>query len=93
MKTLEKNVVINDVVVVYQSTINGSESDDLFLTKDECVEFTKSAMAEYAIEGDVEDYIDEIDIDSTEGVRAATDENGKLIIEALSLEGVWTKCE
>ena len=50
-------------------------------------------MERYGFNKNAEDYIDEIDIDHTEGVRAATNENGKLIIEALDLDGEWYECK
>lgn len=105
METLEKNVYFEDVTVVYQSTINGYDADDLFLDRDEAIKWTKEALKEwnegltdeemerYGFNKNAEDYIDEIDIDHTEGVRAATNENGKLIIEALDLDGEWYECK
>ena len=103
MKKLEKNVYFDNVSFVWQSTINGYNADDLFITKEDALEFTKKAMEEYeefrkAENGEVrlstpEDYVDVIDIDYNEGVRAATDENGKLIIESLNEDGEWVECK
>ena len=105
METLEKNVYFEDVTVVYQSTINGYDADDLFLDRDEAIKWTKEVLKElseeltdeemerYGFNKNAEDYIDEIDIDHPEGVRAATNENGKLIIEALDLDGEWYECK
>jgi len=93
MEALEKNVYFDDVEVVYQSTINGDDADDLFLTKDEAIKWTKEALDEYCLEDDAEDYIEEIKLNPTKDLRAATDENGKLIIEFFNeLDGEWQEC-
>lgn len=98
METLEKNVYFEDVTVVYQSTINGCDADDIFLTKDEAINFSKEGMEEYCLEGDAEEYVEEIDLDPRRyagaKVRAATDENGKLIIEFFdNRDGKWYECD
>lgn len=83
METLEKNVYFEDVTVVYQSTINGYDADDLFLDRDEAIKWTKQALKElseeltdeemerYGFNKNAEDYIDEIDFKQIEKIDGA----------------------
>ena len=107
MKNLEPNVYFSDETVVYQSTVNGDYSDDLFPTKDEAIKWTKEALEEksdeltdeemkkYGFDKDAEEYVEVIDLKHLEEVdgikrRAATDFDGKLIIEAFdNRDGEW----
>ena len=80
---MKKNVFFEDVTVVYQSTVNGYEWNDLFLTKDEAIDFTKQALKEwseeltdedmerYGFNKDAEDYIEVIDFKQIEKIDGA----------------------
>lgn len=92
---MEKNVYFGDVNEVYQSTVNG---EDLFLTKEEAIDWTKKALEEYGLDKDAEDYVEVIDFKQLEEVdgakrRAATDEYGNLIVEWYDDEDdEWHSC-
>lgn len=104
MKNLKKNVWFDDVKVVYAVCYMNCEGDALFITKEDAIEYTnkykkeifeeygKEWMAEEHLDGDAEDYIEEINVDPTKGTRAATDYNGDVIIERLRF-GKWEECK
>lgn len=103
MKNLEKNAHFDDVKVVYMVCYMSCDGDDIFLTKEDAIEYInkykkelleeydKEWMAEEQLDGDAEDYIEEIELDLKEE-RAATDEYGNLIIEQLRF-GRWVEYE
>lgn len=101
MRNLEKNVWFEDVKTVYWTTIQSDEPWTLFLTKEDAIEFTnkfkeeaaeyltEEDMAEYGIDGDAEEYIEEIELNQKEE-RAATNECGTVILERLNpYSGRW----
>lgn len=100
---MEANVYLDDVNVVYVSNID--LCDELFIDRDDAIKFTKEAIKEhseelteeemkrYGYDKDAEDYIEEIKLNPTKDLRAATDENGKLILESIDvLDGEWHPC-
>ena len=80
LSNLEANIYFGDVNEVYQSTVNG---DDLFLTKDEAIKWTKQALKElseelsedemeqYGFDKDAEYYVEVIDLKHLEEVDGA----------------------
>jgi len=101
MSNLEKNVWFDDVKVVYAVCYTSCEGDDFFITKEDAIEYfnkykkelyeeyDKEWMTKYHLDGDAEDYIEEIDVD-LKHTRAATDEYGNVIIEHLNpYSGKW----
>lgn len=105
MNNLEKNVYFDDVKVVYIVSYTSCEGNATFLTKEDAIEYTnkfmketseymtEEEMAKYHLDGDAEDYIEEIEVDPTKDTRAATDEYGNVIIERLNpYSGKWEEC-
>jgi len=98
MNNLEKNVWFDDVKVVYIVFYTSSEGNATFITKEDAIEYTnkfikenseymtEEEMAKYHLDGDAEDYIEERELEDNE--RAATDENGNVVIEQLRY-GKW----
>ena len=83
LSNLEANIYFWDVNEVYQSTVNGDKSDDLFLTKDEAIKWTKQVLKElseelsedemeqYGFDKDAESYVEVIDLKHLEEVDGA----------------------
>lgn len=104
MKNLEKNVIFDDVKTVYVVCYTSCDCDDIFLTKEDAIEYInkykKELLEEYdeewiaeeGLDGDVEDYISIFEVDPTKGTRAATNECGSLILEQLRF-GEWVNYE
>ena len=103
MRNLEKNVYFDDVKTVYMVCYTSCEGNALFLTKEDAIEYTnkfiketseymtEEEMAEYHLDDEAEDYIEERELENNE--RAATDDNGDVVIEWLNpYSGRWEEC-
>lgn len=98
MKQLEKNVYFDDIKTVYVVCYMSCDGDDIFLTKEDAIEYInkykKELLEEYdeewleeeGLDGNAEDYIEERELGPDE--RAATNEYGDVVVEQLRF-GKW----